>query len=445
MEKYNKYHESLDIDCGCGETPKPKKSSNCCGGINLPSHSNEIEILIRQLKREVDELMKTTEAKLLCQDKKIAETMVYIKNNLSNAIRNLLDSMLTSGEIEDIIETVALQNFDEIDSILNELQSEKTIFISDSYGEGISTRLINKMNLDNNNFISSSLSGSGFIGDNTTTFIELLQNISVTDVNLIKRIIVCGGYNDYFNYDSNYTELNTAIDVFYDYAHTRFPNAKIYLGFIGNNAIASESGALIRYKLADCLKRYKHNNKFIYINGIENIMHNYNYFDNDNVHPNSEGYLMLTNVIYNCINGSNYSDDLYSSKIITSNSSLITADNNKEIGDIFISNGVRKIRIDTELNFISSYNLESNTFNIGNIIANIRNTGLTSLKFPAFVSYKTSDNKRYGGITFISINNDNQIIIDNKFFKNDGNDIFPTNNVTGVIINAYGEIPILLS
>ena len=102
MEKYNKYHESLDIDCGCNN-PKPKKSSNCCGGISLPSHDNEIEILIRQLKKEVNELMKTTQAKLLCQDKKIAETMVYIKNNLSNALRILLNSMLESGQLEDLI------------------------------------------------------------------------------------------------------------------------------------------------------------------------------------------------------------------------------------------------------------------------------------------------------------------------------------------------------
>ena len=32
--------------------------------------------------------------------------MVYIKNNLSNAIRDLLDSMLTSGELDEIIEAL---------------------------------------------------------------------------------------------------------------------------------------------------------------------------------------------------------------------------------------------------------------------------------------------------------------------------------------------------
>ena len=123
MEKYNKYHESLDIDCGCGkDLPKPKKSSNCCGGINLPSHDNELEVLVRQLYKEVQELMKTTTAKLLCQDKKIAETMVYIKNNLSNALRLLLNSMLESGQLEDLITGVVANSIEVLQNDVEALQ-----------------------------------------------------------------------------------------------------------------------------------------------------------------------------------------------------------------------------------------------------------------------------------------------------------------------------------
>lgn len=106
MENYNKYNESLNIDCSCGNTkPKVKKVKNdcCCGGINLPSHDNELEILVRQLQREVKKLLDTTNKKLLCQDKKIAETMLYVKNNLANALRLLLNSMLESGELENLI------------------------------------------------------------------------------------------------------------------------------------------------------------------------------------------------------------------------------------------------------------------------------------------------------------------------------------------------------
>lgn len=86
-----------------------KNNEDCKCGASLPSYNNELEILVRQLKREVEKLMTTTEARLLCQSKKIDETMVYIKNNLSNALRELLDSMLESGEIEQII-TEAISN-----------------------------------------------------------------------------------------------------------------------------------------------------------------------------------------------------------------------------------------------------------------------------------------------------------------------------------------------
>jgi len=112
MEKYNKYRESLNIDCNCNNSNDSlnkkaiAKSSDCCCEGGLPSHNNTIEILIRQLKREVKELMNTTQAKLLCQDKKIAETCTYIKNNLSNYIRDLIDSMDQSGELDKIIESV---------------------------------------------------------------------------------------------------------------------------------------------------------------------------------------------------------------------------------------------------------------------------------------------------------------------------------------------------
>lgn len=123
MEKYNKYGESLNLDCGCtGKTPIKKSNQNksCCNnGCVLPSHDNKTDLLIEQLKLEVKNLLKTTQARLLCQDKKIAETCTYIKNNLSNYIRNLLDAMQLSGELDQLI----------IDSVTNftaELEDLKT-------------------------------------------------------------------------------------------------------------------------------------------------------------------------------------------------------------------------------------------------------------------------------------------------------------------------------
>lgn len=80
--------------------------NNCVESCNPASTPNDIKLLLNQLKREIDELSKTTEAKLLLHDGKIAELCKYLKDNLSNSIRDLLDSMVLSGEMNSIISTV---------------------------------------------------------------------------------------------------------------------------------------------------------------------------------------------------------------------------------------------------------------------------------------------------------------------------------------------------
>ena len=84
--------------------------SVCC---DLKSSSNEMEIKCAQIKAEIKRLANSTEAKFLIQDGKIAETCVYIKNNLSNAIRELLATMQMSGELDNIITSTILNNVQE--------------------------------------------------------------------------------------------------------------------------------------------------------------------------------------------------------------------------------------------------------------------------------------------------------------------------------------------
>lgn len=62
-----------------------------------------VDVLIQQLKREVCDLMKTTTARLLAQDGKIASVCTYIKENLSASIMGLLDSMKMNGELDRLI------------------------------------------------------------------------------------------------------------------------------------------------------------------------------------------------------------------------------------------------------------------------------------------------------------------------------------------------------
>lgn len=70
--------------------------NKCVEGSNIPSTPNDMKILICQLKREVEKLINTTNAKLLCHDGKIAELCKYIKDNLGNTLRCMLDTMLSN-------------------------------------------------------------------------------------------------------------------------------------------------------------------------------------------------------------------------------------------------------------------------------------------------------------------------------------------------------------
>ena len=71
-----------------------------------------------QVKAAIKELAKRTEAQFLLQNNKIAETCVYIKENLSNAIRTLLNDMQMSGELDNIITDTIM---DEIAELQNEI------------------------------------------------------------------------------------------------------------------------------------------------------------------------------------------------------------------------------------------------------------------------------------------------------------------------------------
>lgn len=66
------------------------------------------DVLVLQLKMEVERLMNETTSRLLIQDGKIAELCNYIKDNLSGTISELMNTMKYNGELTDIITDVVL-------------------------------------------------------------------------------------------------------------------------------------------------------------------------------------------------------------------------------------------------------------------------------------------------------------------------------------------------
>ena len=185
---YNRYTEELTCG-GCG-TPMPKlppKKSRGCGGECLPSKDNETNVLLRQLREEIKKLSQTTTARLLCQDKKIAETMVYIKNNLSNSLRDLLTSMEESGELDTLI-LDAISNVDDKISDLGDYFNTKSLSLD-------FTRIFRHMAASKGNRVA------GSDRNNTTAF---AQSITQTPETIIFAE-VCN-----FNYNNNahFVEFN---------------------------------------------------------------------------------------------------------------------------------------------------------------------------------------------------------------------------------------------
>ena len=160
------------------------------------------------------------------------------------------------------------------------VRSEKTIFISDSYGVnngGWIDQLAGTQLIDAADVIKLASGGIGFHDDG---YLTLLQNAVISDPDMVTRIVVCGGANDHTMTEA---DIISAIDDFADYARANYPNAKLYLGHIGwsTNATLREKYATIT------IPGYKACNKhgMTYLNGVEYAMHYYGYFDGDGVHP----------------------------------------------------------------------------------------------------------------------------------------------------------------
>lgn len=152
---------------------------------NTCMSSNELEIIIRQLHEEVKKYYNDTTAKMLLHDGKIAELCNYIKANLSNELRILLDSMISSGEINDIITSV-ISN--EIELLQNRFKHLDYVNVKDlgAKGDGVSD--------DTFAFEEAIKLGVGkiVVPDGTyliTKALELNENTEITGTSYRKSII----------------------------------------------------------------------------------------------------------------------------------------------------------------------------------------------------------------------------------------------------------------
>jgi len=93
---------------------------NACEGLSRPD--NKYDVLIANLHNEIKDLCKTSTAKFLFYDEKVAELCTYIKANLSNSIQCLISDMQLSGELDKIINEVVLNTITTLEIDVHELK-----------------------------------------------------------------------------------------------------------------------------------------------------------------------------------------------------------------------------------------------------------------------------------------------------------------------------------
>lgn len=185
----------------------------------------------------------------------------------------------------------------------------RAIVISDSYGKGRGGQtpwtdpLRVYLNLASADYFAYSEGSLGFnrTGEDGHTAEQLLtaHENDITDHDTISHVIFGLGLNDTLAL----TGLDTAIINCIDYVKSEYPNAKIYIGFIGNfkAKTALELGAFVEALHTYC--EMSGRKGVAYITGVENVMHNNNYFIADGIHPTTAGGDMIAKYVASFVNG----------------------------------------------------------------------------------------------------------------------------------------------
>ena len=182
------------------------------------------------------------------------------------------------------------------------------IFQADSYGldNGWPYILAQIMGLSTSEYTIIVDSGDGFStqGIPANQFWNSLSGHAsdVPDASKVTDIVVCGGRNDFYLNSS--AGIQTGIETYITTAKRLFPNAQVHIGFIGWDLNTSEYSADKEVWLSNACSTYIsycQNNGINYLSGVENILHNIAFFQEDGKHPNALGSNYLAGGIYNAL------------------------------------------------------------------------------------------------------------------------------------------------
>lgn len=215
------------------------------------------------------------------------------------------------------------------------------IMIGDSYGHasgggyGWIDKLQAKLNIPSANLFDYAGSGSGFnrnaagVDSFNTIFNNIVGNMSAEAIANVGTVIICGGSNDI---GVSATSLKTDVIETLNNVVNRCANAKVYVGEISGNisnhfATAQLPRILEAYRAASLVKNA------YYLNNVEYCLHDRENLNVDLIHPNNDGYEIITNAIYAALKGA-YNYTYYNATVVMSAPSNANVGSNLFVIDI---------------------------------------------------------------------------------------------------------------
>ena len=250
-----------------------------------------------------------------------------VPDNIGSPAQNTLywlDMGLMTGNIQQLQQDVAQlildmdaaeDDIDDLDTRVTALEtsnpSRRIVCVTDSYGTHSATnwaaRTFSNLGISdaNDHFLfAEGSSGFSHQGQSGHTFEELLTyNIaSVTDASTITDVIFGGGTNDFYYYVDKATLWN-AIESAVTYAKGQFPNAKIWIAFMGYFVAMDTAMREDYYNTISCYQSQALTLNCGFINAYA-PMHSY-FYRSDSMHPNEYGNQAIAEIVTATLRGCN--------------------------------------------------------------------------------------------------------------------------------------------
>ena len=363
--------------------------------INEMKESGEIDAIIADSLDSINTRLTGVESNITSLQENVNNVTSKANTNETN-IKSLqtnttnLDERLDAIENSEVIDIYSRSKIDEINEEIDNLNNKGiTVMIGDSYGVGQNPdgdvtgwcdHLKDLLQISDSNYFKFVKGGSGFIGydNNGNTFLSLLSsNInSIADKTKVNRVIIGLAGNDSYNIDD---DITTAMNEFFEYLYTQFPNAKVYIFPMGYNSGLTTEGKNLRLELTRLAKIYCRvgiENKCVVFKGAGNCLRLDSNMSSDHVHPTAEGYKEIALNMYSLLTTGktifNTIDLLYNSDydtILNVTGGSSSTNRRLALRAIYHDDVVKIISIneDTLINFTSPVSTEGNTLIIGSI------------------------------------------------------------------------------